>query len=223
MRILIVEDEKELAFLIRRGLTEQGHAVDVVHDGEEGQVLAETVPYDVIILDIILPKKNGYELCLSLRHNKINTRILMLTAKDSISDRIHGLDCGADDYLVKPFDFGKLYARVRALLRRDITQCSPVLQVGDLSVNTATREVIKGDRSIDLTNKEYAILEYMARNPGMVITRQMIEDHIWNLLLDAESNVIEVYIRRLRVKLDRDGEDSLIETVRGAGYRLRVK
>lgn len=223
MRILIVEDEKDLAYLIRRGLTEQGYAVDVAHDGEEGQVLAESVPYDLIILDIILPKKEGFDVCLSLRRNKINTRILMLTAKGAVSDRVHGLDCGADDYLVKPFDFGELYARVRALLRRDVTHGSPVLRVGDLSLNTITREVKRGDRDIELTNKEYAILEYLARNPGVVITRQMLEDHVWNLSLDAESNVIEVYIRRLRAKLDEGAEESLIETVRGAGYRLRTK
>ena len=223
MRVLVVEDENALAHLIGRGLTEQGYAVDVVHDGEEGQLLAETVPYDVIILDIILPKKDGFDLCLSLRHSNIKARILMLTAKDAVSDRIRGLDCGADDYLVKPFDFGELCARVRALLRRDVNHCAPLLRVADLSLDTITREVNKGGRDIELTNKEYCILEYLVRNPGVVVTRQMMEDHVWDLSLDAESNLIEVYIHRLRVKLDEDREDSLIETVRGAGYRMRAK
>jgi DNA-binding response OmpR family regulator len=221
MRILVVEDEEELAYLIRRGLTREGYAVDIANDGEEGQILAEGIPYDVIILDIILPKKDGFELCLDLRRNKIKSRILMLTARDNVGDRIHGLDCGADDYLVKPFDFGELYARVRTLLRRDVVQGSPVLQISDLSVDTRTRQVKRGKRDVRLANKEYALLEYMARHPGIIVTRRMIEEHVWNLALDSDSNVIEVHINRLRGKLTERGEDDLIETIRGSGYRLR--
>ena len=221
LRLLVIEDERELAHLIRRGLTEEGYAVDVAYDGEEGEAFAESVPYDLIILDIILPKKDGFALCSSLRRKNIKTRILMLTSRDSVSDRVKGLDTGADDYLVKPFAFDELSARVRALLRREIAQPSPLVQVGDLNLNTATREVRRGERAVDLANKEYSILEYLMHNPGIVITRQMIEDHVWNLSLDSESNLIEVYISRLRAKLDEPGQTSLIETVRGAGYRLR--
>jgi len=220
MRILVVEDEKALAHMIRRGLTEEGYAVDIAYDGEEGEYLAEVVPYDLIILDIILPKKDGFEICLGLRQKRVNTRILILTCKDSVSDRVRGLDSGADDYLVKPFNFNELSARIRALLRREVTRGLPVLQVGNLSLNTLTREVKRGQRDIKLTTKEYSILEYFMRNPNVVITRRMIEDHAWNLSLDSESNLIEVYIRRLREKIDEEGEESLIETVRGAGYRL---
>lgn len=222
MRILVVEDEKELAYLLRRGLTLQGYAVDLAGDGEEGQVLAEDLPYDVIILDIVLPKKDGFQLCEALRRKKIDSRILMLTARDKVGDRIHGLDCGADDYLVKPFDFGELYARVRTLMRRDIVHSSPILRVGELSIDTARRHVQRGDRSIELTKKEYALLEYMMRFPGIVVTRRMIEEHIWNLELDADSNVIEVHINRVRGKLGECGDEDLIETIRGIGYRLRT-
>jgi DNA-binding response OmpR family regulator len=221
MRILVVEDEKEFAHLIRRGLTEDGYAVDLAYDGVEGESLAESVSYDVIILDIVLPRKDGFQVCSSLRQKNIKTRILMLTGRDAVADRIRGLDCGADDYLIKPFDFGELTARIRALLRRDINRGSPLVQVGDISLNTANRQVKRGDQIIDLNNKEYAILEYLMVNADMVITRQMIEDHVWNFSLDANSNLVDVYISRLRTKLDTSSENSLIETVRGAGYRLR--
>jgi len=148
-------------------------------------------------------------------------RVLMLTGRDSVADRVKGLDTGADDYLIKPFQFEELTARIRALLRREIANASPVIQVGDITLNTATREVKRRGRAIDLNNKEYAILEYLMRNVNMVITRQMIEDHVWNFSLESSSNLVDVYIRRLRSKLDNPGEESLIETVRGAGYRLR--
>jgi DNA-binding response OmpR family regulator len=202
MRILVVEDEKELAHLIRRGLTEEGYAVDVSYDGEEGESFAEAVPYDLIILDIVLPKKDGFLVCSNLRKKGIKTRVLMLTGRDSVADRVRGLDTGADDYLIKPFEFAELTARIRALLRREITNTSPVIHTGDISLNTATRELKRGNRVI-------------------VITRQMIEDHVWNFSLESSSNLVDVYIRRLRSKLDNPGEESLIETVRGAGYRLR--
>lgn len=221
MRILVVEDEKELAHLIRRGLTEEGYAVDVSYDGEEGESFAEAVPYDLIILDIVLPKKDGFLVCSNLRKKGIKTRVLMLTGRDSVADRVRGLDTGADDYLIKPFEFAELTARIRALLRREITNTSPVIHTGDISLNTATRELKRGNRVIDINNKEYAILEYLMRNVNIVITRQMIEDHVWNFSLESSSNLVDVYIRRLRSKLDNPGEESLIETVRGAGYRLR--
>jgi DNA-binding response OmpR family regulator len=221
LRILVVEDEKDLAYLIRRGLTEEGYAVDIVHDGKEGESFAENVPYDLIVLDIILPEKNGFEVCSSLRGKNVNSRILMLTSRDSVGDRVKGLDTGADDYLVKPFAFDELSARIRALLRREVARGSPVIQVGDITMNAATREVKRGEKNIELNNKEYSILEYLMLNHNMVITRQMIENHVWNLSLDSDSNLIDVYIRRLRSKLDEPGEASLIETVRGAGYRLK--
>jgi len=179
MRILIIEDEKDIAYLIRRGLTEEGYAVDVAYDGNEGLSFAEGIPYDLIVLDIVLPKKDGLEVCLELRRKKVNTRILMLTCRDSITDRVKGLDSGADDYLVKPFAFDELSARIRALLRREVARGSPVIQTGDVSLNTVTREVKRGNRDIVLTNKEYAILEYLMLNPRAILTRQMIENHIW--------------------------------------------
>jgi DNA-binding response OmpR family regulator len=222
MRILVVEDERKISNMIRRGLTEEGYAVDVAYDGEEGEYLAETVPYDLIILDVILPKKDGFEICLALRLKQVKTRILILTCRDSVSDRVKGLDSGADDYLVKPFDFSELSARIRALLRRDIANASPVIKVRELSLNTTTRSVKQGERDVELTSKEFTILEYFMRNPGAIITRQMLEEHAWNLSLDSESNLIEAYVWRLRNKLGQ-GEDSMIETVRGAGYRLRTR
>jgi len=220
MRILVVEDEKPLSALIQRGLIEAGYVVDVAYDGEEGENYAEMFPYDLIILDIILPKKEGLEVCRSLRNKNISSRILILTSRDSISDRVKGLDSGADDYLVKPFSFDELLARIRALLRRDSSQTS-ILQLGDLSINTSAREVKRGQRIIELTSKEYSLLEYLMFNSNMVITRRMIEDHVWNMPLNSESNLIEVYINRIRSKID-EGKDSLILTIRGTGYRLKV-
>jgi DNA-binding response OmpR family regulator len=195
--------------------------VDVAYDGDEGEYMAEAAPYDIVVLDIVLPKKNGFEVCSSLRLKKIDTRVLMLTGRDSVADRVRGLDMGADDYLVKPFEFEELAARIRALLRRGVASGSPMLQVGDLTLNTSTREVYRGAVPIDLNNKEYSILEYLMRNLNMVVTRKMIEDHVWSFSLESSSNLVDVYIRRLRSKLDRPEEESLIETVRGAGYRLR--
>lgn len=221
MRILVIEDEKKLAYLIRRGLTEEGYAVDIVHDGEEGESFAENTPYDVIILDIILPGKNGFDVCSALRAKNISSRILILTSRDSVTDRVKGLDTGADDYLTKPFAFDELLARIRALLRRDVSNGSPIIQISNISLNTSNREFKREGEDIELNNKEYSILEYLFFNPNIVITRQMIEDHVWNLSLDSESNLIDVYIRRIRSKIDTPGESSLIETVRGIGYRIR--
>jgi DNA-binding response OmpR family regulator len=222
MRILVIEDEIRLADIIRRGLVEAGYAVDLSHDGEEGEYLAETFPYDLILLDIILPKKDGFEICVNLRRNKVNVRILMLTCKDTVSDRVKGLDAGADDYLIKPFAFSELLARIRAVFRRNQVNGSPVLEAGELTMNTSTHEVKRGNKAIDLTTKEYSLLEYLMRNPNIVITRSMLEEHIWDMSFESESNLIEVYIRRIRQKIDNDGESSFIETIRGVGYRLRT-
>lgn len=222
MRILVVEDERRLCNIVKRGLLEEGYVVDTAYDGEDGEYLAETTPYDLVILDIMLPKKDGIEVCRELRLKKVNTPILMLTAKDTVDDRVKGLDAGADDYLVKPFAFNELLARIRALLRRDGFSKSPKLQVGDLVLDTLTREAWRRQRKIELTTKEYSILEYFMRHPDMVITRTMIEENAWNYEFDSMSNIIDVYIRRLRRKIDEEGEDSLIQTVRGAGYRLRA-
>lgn len=222
MRILVVDDDRRLCAVIKRGLLEQGYAVDLAYDGEEGEYLAEINPYDVIILDIMLPSKDGMEVCQELRAKKVNTPILMLTAKDTVEDRVTGLDKGADDYLVKPFAFSELLARIRAILRREGTSKSPEIRVGDLVLNTLTREVRRGHRPIELTTKEYVILEYLMRRPRAVVTRTMIEEHAWDYDFDSMSNLVDVYIRRLRRKIDADGEDSLIQTVRGAGYRLKA-
>lgn len=222
MRILVIEDEGQLANIIKRGLVEEGYAVDTVYDGEEGEYAAESLPYDLIVLDIILPKKDGIAVCLALREKKVSTPILMLTCKGGIGDRVKGLDSGADDYLVKPFAFEELAARVRALLRRDSNLTSSRLQVGDLVMDTLTRQVWRGQRVIELTSKEYAILEYLMRHPNMVVTRTMVEQHVWGLELDTISNLVDVYIRRLRRQIDEGDKDSIIQTIRGAGYRLKV-
>ena len=222
MRILIVDDDRRLCTVIKRGLLEEAYAVDLAYDGEEGEYLAEVNPYDLIILDIMLPVKNGIEICQELRAKKISIPILMLTAKDTVEDRVRGLDTGADDYLIKPFAFGELLARIRALLRREGMSKSPELQVGGLTLNTLTRQVWRAQRPIELTTKEYVILEYFMRHPNVVVTRTMIEEHAWDYDFDSLSNLVDVYIRRLRRKIDIDGKDSLIQTVRGAGYRLRA-
>jgi DNA-binding response OmpR family regulator len=222
MRILAVDDDRRLCAIIKRGLLEEAYAVDLAYDGEEGEYLAEVNPYDLIILDIMLPNKDGIEVCQELRAKKVNTPILMLTAKDTVEDRVRGLDTGADDYLVKPFAFSELLARVRALLRREGMFKSPELRVGDLTLNTLTRHVWRGQRPIELTTKEYVILEYFMRHPNVVVTRTMIEEHAWDYDFDSLSNLVDVYIRRLRRKIDTEGEDSLIQTVRGAGYRLKA-
>jgi len=222
MRILVIDDDRRLCTVIKRGLLEEAYAVDIAYDGEEGEYLAEVNPYDLIILDIMLPNKDGIQVCHELRAKKINAPILMLTAKDTVEDRVRGLDTGADDYLVKPFAFNELLARIRALLRREGTSKSPELRVGDLTLNALTRQIWRGQRPIELTTKEYVILEYLMRHPNVVVTRTMIEEHAWDYDFDSLSNLVDVYIRRLRRKIDNEGEDSLIQTVRGAGYRLKT-
>jgi len=223
MRILVVDDDRRLCGIIKRGLMEEAYAVDLAYDGEEGEYMAEVNSYDLIILDIMMPRKDGIQVCRELRTKRINTPILMLTAKDAIEDRIKGLDAGADDYMVKPFAFNELLARVRALLRREGMFKSPEIRAGSLILNTLTRQVQRGHDTIDLTTKEYAILEFFMRHPNMVITRTMLEEHVWNYDFDSMSNLIDVYIRRLRRKIDGEREDSLIQTVRGAGYRLKIQ
>lgn len=221
MRILVVEDNRRLNNSLKASLIEDGYAVDVAYDGIEGQELAEMTPYDVIILDIMLPGRDGLEVCRQLRRQKINTQILMLTARDTIDDRVAGLDSGADDYLVKPFALEELRARLRALLRRESGDKSGYLQIGDIVLDPAEHFVSRNGRSIDLTSKEFALLEYMMRNPNRLITREMAQSHIWSYDYDGASNVVDVYIRRLRRKVDEPFEIKLIETVRGVGYRLR--
>jgi DNA-binding response OmpR family regulator len=222
MRILVIDDDRRLCTVIKRGLLEEAYAVDLAYDGEEGEYLAEVNPYDLIILDIMLPNRDGIQVCRELRAKKITTPILMLTAKDTVEDRVKGLDTGADDYLIKPFAFNELLARVRALLRREGTSKSPELRVGDLTLNALTRQIWRGQRPIELTTKEYVILEYLMRHPNVVVTRTMIEEHAWDYDFDSLSNLVDVYMRRLRRKIDNEGEDSLIQTVRGAGYRLKT-
>jgi DNA-binding response OmpR family regulator len=223
MRILVVDDDRRLCGIIKRGLLEETYAVDVAYDGEEGEYMAEVNPYDLIILDIMMPKKDGIEMCRELRSKRINTPILMLTARDAVEDRVRGLDAGADDYMVKPFSFNELLARIRALLRREAITKSPEIKLGNLVLDTLTREVRRGDRAIELTTKEYVILEYFMRHPNVVVTRTMLEEHAWDYDFDSMSNLIDVYIRRLRRKLDDENGESILQTVRGAGYRLKIQ
>ncbi|HEX9027570.1 MAG TPA: response regulator transcription factor [Anaerolineales bacterium] len=220
MRILLVEDNRRLNNSLRMSLVDDGYAVDSAYDGEEAEELAELTPYDAIVLDIMLPKKDGIEVCRDLRDQRINTPILMLTARDAVEDRVRGLDSGADDYLVKPFALDELRARLRALLRREASDKTGLLKVGDLSLDPATHFVQRGEKTIDLTAKEYALLEYFIRNPNRLITREMAESHIWSYDFEGTSNVVDVYVRRLRRKIDDAFEVKLLETVRGAGYRL---
>jgi two-component system, OmpR family, copper resistance phosphate regulon response regulator CusR len=220
MRILLVEDNRRLNNSLKSSLEEDGFAVDAAYNGIDGEELAEAAPYDLIILDVMLPGKDGMTVCQDLRKQRVNTPIIMLTARDTVEDRVQGLDSGADDYLVKPFALNELKARLRALLRRDSNEKSGKLFVRDLSLDPATHRVERAGRVIELTTKEYALLEYFIRNPNRLITREMAEMHIWNYDFDGISNVVDVYIRRLRRKIDDPYEYKLFETVRGAGYRL---
>ncbi len=220
MRLLVVEDEARIASFIRRGLEEERHAVDVAPDGDEAVLLATMNTYDVILLDILLPRKNGLAVCRELRAHNVTTPILMLTAKDSVEDRVAGLNTGADDYLTKPFAFDELLARINALVRRQALDRTPLLTVGDLTLDPLTHEVRRG-APIELTNKEYALLAFLMRWPGQVLTRTQIAAQIWDLNFDNESNVIDVYIRYLRKKVDEGHERPLIHTVRGVGYTIR--
>lgn len=222
MRVLIVEDEVRMAGLIRRGLTTEGLAVDVAASGEDALWMAEAHDYDAIVLDVMLPGLNGFETCRRLRSNGVWAPVLMLTARDSVEDRVAGLDTGADDYLVKPFAFAELLARLRALARRGELERPSVLEVDDLRLDPATREVWRGKNEVRLSPKEFALLETFMRRPDEVLTRLHLLEHAWDFAYDNRSNVVDVYIRRLRRKIDEPFDRRSLETVRGGGYRLRV-
>ena len=223
MRILLVEDEPSAATMLAKGLREEAYAVDVAADGEIAQSQAFVNDYDLIILDVMMPGKDGFQVCRELRASGLTAPVLMLTARDAVEDRIEGLDSGADDYLPKPFDFDELLARVRALLRRRPALYPKVIMVGDLSVDTRSREVTRAGQSIDLTAKEYALLEYLARRAGEVVSRGDIAEHVWDESYDPFSKVIEVFIQRLRRKVDESYPVKLIHTRRGEGYMLTTK
>ena len=220
MRVLVVEDEPGIAQFIRQGLREAGYAVDVARDGQEGLDYAFVAAYDVLVLDIFLPKLDGLDVLHALRARGVKTPVLLLTAKDTVEDRVRGLDSGADDYLVKPFAFPELVARLRALLRRPPLQMDPVLHLGDLAMDTARREVRRGGRLIELSPREFTLLEYLLRHPRHVLTRTQLAEHVWNFDFFSDSNVVDVYIGYLRRKIDRGSDRPLLQTVRGVGYRL---
>jgi DNA-binding response OmpR family regulator len=220
MRLLVVEDDVRLSEVLVRGLREEGYAVDSVRDGQSALYQLAINTYDAVVLDIMIPAPDGLEVCRQMRTARLSTPVLMLTARDALDDRVLGLDAGADDYLVKPFAFAELLARIRALLRRTPVVASPTLKVGELTIDTAGHRVFRGQEEIELTSKEYALLEYMARNAGRVISRTEIAEHVWDEHFDPFSNVIEVYVNRLRRKIDRIEPHHLI-TRRNEGYLLR--
>lgn len=222
MRILVIEDEHKIAQALKRGLAQEHYAVDLAFDGAEGLASAQAEDYDAIILDRMLPGKDGIEICQTLRNQGDHTPILMLTAKDHIRDRVQGLDAGADDYLVKPFSFEELLARIRALLRRPHEAVSTVLQVGDLMLDPATYNVTRGNTPINLSGKEFALLEYFMRNPGRVLTKDAIIGHVWDFDADVLPNTVEVYIGYLRNKIDKPFKKPLIHTLRGFGYKIQA-
>jgi two-component system, OmpR family, response regulator len=221
VRVLIVEDDLRMASLVRRGLAGEGLAADVASNGEEAVWLAQAHPFDAIVLDVMLPGLDGFETCRRLRGAGVWVPVLMLTARDAVDDRVTGLDSGADDYLVKPFAFAELLARLRALARRGEAERPAVLAVGDLQLDPATREVRRGDSPIPLSAKEFALLEVFMRRPGEVLSRLQLLEHAWDFAYENRSNVVDVYIRRLRGKIDEPFGTESLETVRGAGYRLR--
>lgn len=220
MRILVVEDERRLASVLQKGLNEHGYATDVAHDGESALALALTEPYDLLVLDVMLPGLDGITVCRELRNRGRTVPILMLTARDAVDDRVAGLDAGADDYLVKPFAFAELLARIRALFRRESAAKQPVLRLGEreLEIDLLKREVRRRGQPVELTPREFTVLEYLVRHANAVVTRTQLIDHVWGLAFMPGSNVVDVYIRSLRRKLG----GGLIETVRGVGYRLRM-
>jgi heavy metal response regulator len=223
MRILVVEDEPKIADFLGRGLTESGHSVDIAGDGEEALHWPSVADFDLIILDVMLPAVDGVEVCRRLRKGGIRTPILMLTARDTVDDRVTGLDAGADDYLVKPFAFAELLARIRALSRREPVLLGNELQVGDLVVDTVARTVVRAGQQVDLTAKEFALLEFMMRHPNQVLSRTVIAEHVWNYDFDNATNVIDVHVKNLRKKIDGAAKDKLIQTIRGAGYRISAR
>ncbi len=221
MLILIVEDERKIASFVKKGLEAEGYAVDTAYDGERGLIMAEENDYDLILLDVMLPKLDGVNLCRRLHEEGKDIPILMLTAKDAISDRVRGLDSGADDYLTKPFAFDELVARVRALLRRGGPKTPPTLRVADLTLDPITQEVHRGNRAVQLTNLEYRLLRYLMQNTRRVLSRTLIEEHVWGSSFDSFTNTVDVYISKLRKKIDHKAEKKLIHTVRGIGYVLK--
>ena len=221
MRILVVEDEKDLNNIITKHLKKNNFSVDSVFNGEEALEYLEYGTYDLIVLDIMLPKLNGYEVVKKLRENKNETAVLMLTARDSIDDKIKGLDLGADDYLIKPFDFGELLARIRALVRRKYGNISNTMEIDDLCIDIAKKTVVRGGKNIELTGKEYEVLEYLIQNKGHVLSRDKIRDSVWDYGYEGESNIIDVLIKNIRKKIDIGNSKQLIHTKRGLGYVLK--
>jgi two-component system, OmpR family, response regulator len=221
MRVLVAEDDVKMAGLLKRGLEEEGYAVDVARTGAEALWAGSENPYDVVLLDVMLPDLDGLEVCRRLRTANRWAPVLMLTARDAVPDRVAGLDAGADDYLAKPFSFSELLARMRALVRRGPSERPAVLSAGDLELDPATKRVRREGRPIDLTPKEFALLEYFMRHPGEVLSRTRLIEHVWDFAYDGDSNVVDVYVRYLREKVDRPFDRQTIETVRGTGYRLR--
>ena len=220
MRILVVEDEIKVAAFLRQALEEEGYAVDVAHDGEDGLALARDTAYDLLIFDHLLPRLSGRALCRRLREEQVETPILMVTARDAVEDRVAGLDAGADDYLTKPFSLEELLARVRAGLRRGAPGRSPVLRVDDLTLDPRTRLAQRGAQTVELSAREYALLDYLMRNARRPVTRAMIAEHVWGFDFDSGSNVIDVYVNYLRNKIDRKAENKLIRTLRHIGYQI---
>lgn len=221
MRILIAEDEVALNNIIKKVLEKEGMIVDAAFDGEEALLFLDTVKYDAVVSDIMMPKKSGLEVVKTMRAKKISTPVLFLTAMDSVENRVTGLDAGADDYLVKPFSFEELLARIRAITRKYDTDRSPVLTLGDLSVNTVSRKITRGEKDISLSQKEYSLLLYFLKHPGQILSREQIEENLYDFDFEGESNVIDVYISFLRKKIDADFDKKLIHTVRGAGWCIK--
>ncbi|HEY2311143.1 MAG TPA: response regulator transcription factor [Gaiellaceae bacterium] len=222
MRVLVVEDERKLGELLRRGLGEEGYAADLADRGEEALWMAQAVPYDAIVLDVMLPGDDGFEICRRMRGSGVWAPVLMLTARDAVDDRVNGLDAGADDYLTKPFAFEELLARLRALTRRAPVERPPVLQVSDLRLDPAAHRAWRGDQELDLSAKEFALLELFMRRPGVTLSRTQLLDGAWDIAFESRSNVVDVYVRYLREKIDRPFGHHSIETIRGVGYRLRA-
>lgn len=220
MRILVIEDNQKLAGYIKKALVQESYAVDCVYDGEHGEQRVILGEYDLIILDIMLPKKDGYSVCSDLRKQDINTPVIMLTAKGEIEDRVEGLDSGADDFLVKPFELKELLARIRALLRRPKNQLGEIIGAQDIVVDNSKHIVKVGNKELKLTLKEYAVLEYLIRNKGQLVNRDQILDHCWDFSFDSFSNIVDVYIKQLRKKLD-DKNEKYIKTIRGVGYKIQ--
>jgi two-component system OmpR family response regulator len=223
VRVLIVEDDPKMAGLLRRGLVEEGHAADVAASGDDALWMAAAVEYDAIVLDVMLPGMDGFAVCRQLRRDGVWSPVLMLTARDAVEDRVAGLDAGADDYLPKPFSFSELLARLRALARRGAAERPTVVEIGDLRLDPAARRVWRGETEIHLSAKEFALLEAFVQRPDQVLSRDRLLEHAWDFAYEARSNIVDVYVRYLREKIDRPFGRSTLETVRGMGYRLRAE